>query len=559
MAAVVEPFAVRANLPKDISSTYDSTRKDEDVFHGLKSGWPVTTDLIGSNLPSRMEGEVGDLVVYGKIPEELDGTFYRVMSDPYFKPADGFTPFDGDGSISAIRFIDGHVDIKIRYVETERLKLERQAQRALFGLYSNPFTHHPCVRAAVDSQANVNVIFWADYLLALKEGGQPYAMDPNTLETLGYDPFRNQVKAKSFGPHPKVDPITKNLVVFGSEAKGLATKDVIHYELDAKGQKVPGSEMWADSPWCSLMHDCVITPNWTITSMWPLEASYERMKDGGLHWAYRRDLPAGFLVMPRKGGKDKAEDDAFRAKHGWLPSETQRFYAGPHCVTMHTGGAWENEDGTISFDTSRAYENPTPWFPEEGKDPEWKHTKIDFVRWSLDLSKPHGSKLKEPEVLVNCPCEFPRVDERFLTQKTNWVFLNAVYAKLHSGAEIGMAEGFDAILMFNTSTREQKAFYVGKDSSVQEPVFVPRHAQAAEADGWVMAMVERHKAGRCDVVILDTNDFSRPIAVIPLPLHLKAQTHGNWVDNSLLKDRTRLIRMDKGIVHASHLGPLGAL
>lgn len=554
MPALVEPFAVSATLNDGAKPNAD------DAFHGLSSGWPMTTDLIGSNHPSRMEGEVGDLVVYGKIPKELDGTFYRVMSDPYYKPADGFTPFDGDGSVSAIRFIDGHVDIKIRYIETERLKLERQAQRSLFGLYSNPFTHHPCVRAAVDSQANVNVIYWGGYLLALKEGGQPYAMDPHTLETLGYDPFSAQIKAKSFGPHPKVDPFTNNLVVFGSEAKGLATKDVVHYELDQNGQKVEGSELWADSPWCSLMHDCVITPNWMITSMWPLEASYERMKKGGLHWAYRRDLPAGFLLMPRKGGKNKAEDDGFRAKHGWSPSETHRFYAGPHCVTMHTGGAWENEDGTITFETSRAYDNPTPWFPEEGQTPEWKHTKIDFVRWTLNPSKPDGSELEHPEVLINVPCEFPRIDERFMTQRTNWVMLNAVDAKMDAdGAEIGMAEGFDSILMFNTRTHERKSFYVGRDSSVQEPVFIPRHSNAPEADGWIMAMVERHAAGRCDVIVLDTSDFSRPIAVVPLPLHLKAQTHGNWVDNARFRERKRLIQRPNTIIHASNLGPLGPL
>jgi carotenoid cleavage dioxygenase-like enzyme len=36
--------------------------------------------------PCRVEGEVLNLEVYGEIPEDIDGTFYRVMPDPQFSP-----------------------------------------------------------------------------------------------------------------------------------------------------------------------------------------------------------------------------------------------------------------------------------------------------------------------------------------------------------------------------------------------------------------------------------------------------------------------------------------
>ncbi len=36
--------------------------------------------------PCRYEGEVQNLEVYGQIPKEIDGTFYRVMPDPAFPP-----------------------------------------------------------------------------------------------------------------------------------------------------------------------------------------------------------------------------------------------------------------------------------------------------------------------------------------------------------------------------------------------------------------------------------------------------------------------------------------
>ena len=36
--------------------------------------------------PCRVEGEVQNLEVYGEIPADIDGTFYRVMPDPQLPP-----------------------------------------------------------------------------------------------------------------------------------------------------------------------------------------------------------------------------------------------------------------------------------------------------------------------------------------------------------------------------------------------------------------------------------------------------------------------------------------
>lgn len=87
----------------------------------------------------------------------------------YLLPLPQNAPIDGDGNLSAFRIKDGRADFKMKYVRTDRFKLEKAAGKALFGLYRNPYTHHPCVRAAVDSTANTNVVYWAGKLLALKE------------------------------------------------------------------------------------------------------------------------------------------------------------------------------------------------------------------------------------------------------------------------------------------------------------------------------------------------------------------------------------------------------
>ena len=124
----------------------------EDVTtFGLPGQWSQAENPAILFPHGRFQGEIEDLVVYGEIPEEIDGTFYRLMVDPFY-PLDpkNAVPIEGDGNVCAFRFYKGHIDMKIKYVETERLRLERKAKRRLFGLYRNPFSHHPCVRAAVD-------------------------------------------------------------------------------------------------------------------------------------------------------------------------------------------------------------------------------------------------------------------------------------------------------------------------------------------------------------------------------------------------------------------------
>ena len=496
--------------------------------HGLASSWPQALDLAGSNVPCRLEGEIGDLIVRGEIPKAIDGTFYRVMCDPFVPPDPNNVPIDGDGNVSALRIHDGRCDFKTRYVETERYKLERKANKALFGLYQNPFTHHPCVRAAVDSTANTNLVMWADKLLALKEVALPYAMDPNTLETLCYDPFGDQIKAKTFSAHPKVDPFTNELVVFGYEAKGLGTKDIVIYALDKNGKK--RDEQWIQSPWCAFTHDCIITPGWIVLVLWPFEANVARMKAGKHHWAWDYNLPVTFIACPRRKSTKLPE--------GWKEGE-YRVYHWQNCMPIHTAGGWEAGDDKIYFESSRVHDNAFPFFPpDDGRMPP-PETKADYIRWEIDLNKPTGTKVPDPLVVLDVPSEFPRLDERFMTTEYEYVFLD-VFIPNQSDGSRNIFHGLNGLAMHSNKTGETRWFYAGDDSLVQEPIFVPRTKDAPEGDGWIIAMVERVGVSRNDIVVIDTKHFETPIAIIQLPLHVKAQIHGHWVEAADLKGYKKL-------------------
>ncbi|OAL53906.1 carotenoid oxygenase [Pyrenochaeta sp. DS3sAY3a] len=522
----------QANIPSDPS------------LYGLSSQWSTAHDLAGSALPCRLEGELASLVVLGSIPPSITGTFYRITTDPFMPPHPQNVPLDGDGNITAFRFHAGRVDMKMRYVETERYKLERRANKALFGLYRNPFTHHPCVRAAVDSTANTNLVYWAGKLLALKEGALPYAVDPDSLETLEYDPFRGQVQSKTFTAHPKYDPFVNRLVCFGYEAKGLATRDVVTYELDEEGKKK--NEFWLEAPWCALIHDCAITTNFIVLFLWPFEANVARMKAGKHHWAWSYDRPATFIVVPRFQGA--------AAKFGWKDGE-HRVYAWKNCVPIHTAGAWEDEStGRIYVESSRVHDNIFPFFPPgDGRMPS-PNAKADFVRWEIDASAPTGTIVPDPLLVLDVPSEFPRIDERLFTKRYEWIFLNVFIPEGSDGSK-SIFHGLNGLAMHNNRTGETRYFRAGKDSLCQEPIFIPRTADADEADGWVMTLIERRAASRCDIAVIDTRNFEKPVAIVQLPFHVKAQVHGNWVPESALAEKKSLVR----IIAQQGISGLGAL
>lgn len=192
------------SLAQAVKPSYVDGKKSESDVQ-----FPDTVFFEGFNKPSRFEGDILELEVSGSIPLDLDGTFYRIQPDHQFPPLfEEDIHFNGDGSVSAFSFKNGHVDFKQRYVQTERFKHERKARKSLFGRYRNPYTDNEMVKGIIRTAANTNVVFWRGVLLAMKEDGPPFAMDPVTLETIGRYDFDGQVRAPTFTAHPKFDPKT---------------------------------------------------------------------------------------------------------------------------------------------------------------------------------------------------------------------------------------------------------------------------------------------------------------------------------------------------------------
>ena len=176
---------------------------------------------------SRIEADVRDCQITGKIPADLSGAFYRVGPDPQYPLLPRNIPFDGEGHVCMFRIKGGRVDYRSRMVRTERYAAQDKARRILFPMYRNPLLDDSSVKGLSRSTANTHIINHKNYLLALKEDSPPAAMDLLTLDTLSpVYTFDGQLPSKTFTAHPKLDSRTGNMVAFGYEADGFGSKTV---------------------------------------------------------------------------------------------------------------------------------------------------------------------------------------------------------------------------------------------------------------------------------------------------------------------------------------------
>lgn len=82
--------------------------------------------LTGHHQPNRMEVDAPDLVIRGRLPDDLAGVFYRNGAEPLYPPTDeDYHWFDGDGMVYAFFISDGRVSMRNRWVRTDKFLLEQ--------------------------------------------------------------------------------------------------------------------------------------------------------------------------------------------------------------------------------------------------------------------------------------------------------------------------------------------------------------------------------------------------------------------------------------------------
>ena len=447
----------------------------------------------------------------GMVPQELAGTLYR--NGPGRLERGGVWmhhPFDGDGMITALRFDDGALRLRNRFVRTEGFEAEEQAGKLLYrgvfgtqkpgGLMANAFD------LRLKNIANTHVVRLGDQLLALWEASSPHALDPDSLETRGLTLLDGVLApGEAFSAHPRFDPGhhgAPRMVTFG--VKAGPTSSVRLMEFDAAGALV--ADQRRSFKGFAFLHDFAITPRWAVflqnaVAFNPLPFVLGQ-KGAAQCLSSKPGQKGQFWLIPRSGDGDPVVVEA------------------PEGFVFHHLNAYEDgASGDVVVD-SIVYAD----FPSIGPDVDFRS--VDFQalpegqlqRCRID---PATGSVRTELLEPRC-CEFAMVNpqRQGLEARYGWM---AVTERERGN------DPLQAIEKLDLSSGESRIWSAAPRGFVSEPVMVP-HPEATEAEedrGWVLVLVWNGARCASDLVILDAADLTE-VAVVPLPLAIPYGLHGSW-------------------------------
>ncbi len=437
--------------------------------------------LQGNGRPVTEELTLTDLTVTGAIPPELDGRYVRNGANPFTGMSDH--PFFGDGMVHGVRLRDGAAEwYRNRYVRT-------------------PFIENPDIdildpNVMMDmtaSKANTHVFGHAGRILALEEGHFPYVLDGD-LGTVGALDFDGALTG-SFTAHPKVCPVTGELLAFGYSA----FEPYLRYlRVSADGQLVQTENITVGGP--TMMHDFNVTRNNVVFMDLPAVFDLEMAMRGEMPIHWDDDYPARLGVMPRTG----TDADV-------------RWYDIEPGYVFHPMNSYEDGD-TIVLDVARLSHI-------------WRDSMMDFPppelwRWTIDTAT---GKVRE-EQIDDRPAEFPRVADSVVGLKHRYGYMMALP---ENPDYTDPANQSGAIVKYDRDTGERVEHVLGRGRLPGEPVFVPADGATAEDDGYLMTYVYEAETDSSSFIVLDAATMDpTPVASIDLP-RIPFGFHGNWIDSAV--------------------------
>ena len=353
----------------------------------------------------------------------------------------------------------------------------------------------PILFSMEKNPSNTCVLDWHGRLLSTYEGGLPYRLDPETLQTLGIDDFGGALTKSpgvAFMAHTKRDH-ERNRLVGVEIAQGMS----LGLRILEFG---PDMEVLSEVPFAfdgvGAVHDFTMTENYYIFFRSGMKLNgWEFMKAmvgaghiiTSLECDEAKTLTA--YVIPRPCGKYSSKAPISMALEG-------EYMAGG----FHVSNASEDDDGNVSCMTLMM---PKITFGREfgfnlhdlnaPLDPECKQENGTF--WNAD-STPHRLDLhiaSEPYKMVKTLIahryvDFPKVHPDREGKFTRFTYaLAAARDGIHLKGQIWQKFDFgeDGKRKTDIVTDE---FYAGPRVFLGEPQFVPRPGSCTEDDGWVVGM-----------------------------------------------------------------------
>jgi all-trans-8'-apo-beta-carotenal 15,15'-oxygenase len=410
--------------------------------------------------------------------------------------------FDGDGMISQFVLDGSSVRFRNRYVRTKHFRHGKTSDRIRYRGVGDQIPGGPLANIGrlPANVANTNVVNYDGGLLALWEFGNPHRIDPDSLETLGTTDFGGKLGfLGAFSAHPKWDPETGDMYNFGLDL--LPTPRIRTYRVDPAGKlhqlaTVP----MLDLPW---NHDFALTQRYMVFVLDPILPNIGKLALATHSFVdsleFKHAKGTRFLLIPKRGGRPRIiEHEALLHIH-----VTNAYDDGDDVVIelIRLDTKWSEVrrmTGLVNRETPDA-----PQFPDS-RLMQYRITKCGQVI---------------ERVLADRAGEFPQYDWRRGTRAHRYSYFAG------AGGPAGL---FNSIVKVDHRDGALTECELGP-SSVGEPLFVPRGPDAAEDDGWLLALNHQLVENRSQLVVFDARALENgPLATAWLNHHIPWGFHGTF-------------------------------
>jgi carotenoid cleavage dioxygenase len=461
--------------------------------------------------PIRREIDVPEPEIIGEVPADLTGIYLRNGPNSRHDPLGVHHWFDGDGMIHGVVIADGKISYRNRWVRTRGMEAEDRAGTSLWpGIIDRPNRALQQAWGAgrwLKDTSNTDVVFHAGKAVTtFYQCGEPYLLDPYTLETLGTIDLRSG-GARMMSAHNMVDEHTGEMMFFDyATVEPYMTYGV----LDAGGSLSHFTPIELPGP--RLPHTLAITEHHTILMDLPLFWDPDALRHDAYKVTFHPDLPSRFGVIPRHG-------DGSRIR--WFEAEPTYLY--------HVINAWEEGNEIVmdgckmghpepSEDTRRRYAGPYANLLA------WMNLDATYHRWRFNLAT---GQCRE-EALSDLISEFPTINGRRQGRPSRYS-----YHVSFADAETVL---FDGLVKYDSQTGAIQQHRFGEGCYGSESPFAPRVDATAEDDGYVVSFVSMPAEDRSELQIFDARAIEHgPLCRALIPQRIASGFHACWAPGDRLR------------------------
>ena len=471
-----------------------------------KAAWTKAVAKAGEEFPLT---PLKNLSGHGQIPLGLRGTLYR--NGPGRLERGGIHVghwFDGDGAILAVYFNlseqQGSASAIYRYVQTAGYKAETKAGKLLYSNYgmTAPGPIWNQWLRPFKNPANTSVLALKDKLLALWEGGEPYALDLKNLTTLGLDDLGGLSDEMSYSAHPKVDAATGEIFNFGI-APGRKTILNI-YKSDSSGKIIQKAKHQLDG--IPLVHDFVLAGEYLVFFIPPVRLHLRFVLIGSRSFSdelkWEPELGTQILVFDRHNLQLVSR------------GETEPWFQ------WHFGNGYVDSDNNLVIDIARYEDFQTNQYLKEIAAGETHTTaKSRLTRVKLN---PTTGKVTNIEAVLDRHCEFPIVPPSRVGKESRYTY----FSISRQGTDIGR-ELLNGIARFNHDNKTLTEAIFPENYYPSEPTYISDKRNPLQA--WILTVVYNGNCDCSEVWIFDAARLdAEPVCKLELPKVIPPGFHGTW-------------------------------